>query len=628
MRKWLTIILLLLTSAGIACAQSSFPPTIYQNQGSNLGVASKFNCSTGTTCTLAGGTVAITSSGGGAVAPNQNVVYASPNCGSQPNCSFVNADAHFVADASTTSTGTTITCPNSDCDFTGTDVIGRPIAKVGQIVFATSVGGGYPNTMGTVICPQSTILSINNANSITVSSGGACTANTTATAWLFWGDDDSTNLATFWTLVGCSRGVLPAGYMFVQQGEFMSAPSANCSALSNSVYQSPTLQGQGLTATWIIPTPNFSASTCVGTGGVGNGSNACFGSLSPTDWRDFSIWGGGNPRTNSGTSHAVFSMGAATRAYNVDVEFWATAETGWTCVIMNGNQDIFQLGGGFACGQKGLYVPSTVTVAGEAIGNFWTGVSNAAVDIAGVFYELDDGVLATGSGAVAAHYVESTGNDSAYNETCLSETSVSCSRVDGTLHIHDSWFGTGFAGGSAPASTYAIYTENAGAVVTAQNTVFTGGSGGGWMDFTVAGAKFFDQGGNTYSGSLAGSADGTIFAEANSANTTVLTSAKLVLSSGWGSTAAWSSLYGGDFPIQGTITNSGTGQGASPTITYTFPTALQVAPFSCSMIQTGGTNSTGTFTISSISATGFTATFSLTPTASDTEIVYANCVTP
>jgi len=144
-----------------------------------------------------------------------------------------------------------------------------------------------------------------------------------------------------------------------------------------------------------------------------------------------------------------------------------------------------------------------------------------------------------------------------------------------------------------------------------------------------AGVTLIDQGGNSGFGTGGGAtANGSIVGELNSGGATTVTAAKLVLSAGWGSTAAWTALSGGDSPIQGTITNSGTGQGASPTITYTFPTPLIVSPYTCTATQIGGTNPTGTFTTSALSKTGATFTFSLTPTASDTEIVNVSCVAP
>jgi hypothetical protein len=103
----------------------------------------------------------------------------------------------------------------------------------------------------------------------------------------------------------------------------------------------------------------------------------------------------------------------------------------------------------------------------------------------------------------------------------------------------------------------------------------------------------------------------------------------MILSSGWGSTAAMSSPSGADFPIQFTITNSGTGQGASPTIALVFPIPVPSgAPYSCTATQTGGNNAIGTFTTSALTAAGATFTYSLTPTASDTEIINVNCLVP
>lgn len=139
----------------------------------------------------------------------------------------------------------------------------------------------------------------------------------------------------------------------------------------------------------------------------------------------------------------------------------------------------------------------------------------------------------------------------------------------------------------------------------------------------------FDDGGNTFPTTGAGvySGAGAYIGQASTTfNSTIVTAPKLVLSAGWGSTAAVTALSGGNSPIGFTVTNSGTGQGASPTITYTFPTPYLVAPLSCTATQTGGTNSTNAFTSSSLSATGVTFTYGTTPTAADTEIVQVTCV--
>jgi len=109
-----------------------------------------------------------------------------------------------------------------------------------------------------------------------------------------------------------------------------------------------------------------------------------------------------------------------------------------------------------------------------------------------------------------------------------------------------------------------------------------------------------------------------------------ITAAKLVLSAGWGASAAWTSLSGNTRLIQGTITNTGAGQAASPTITYTFPTPFaQAANIVCEGHQVGGNqpilSTTEFLTPSALSNTGVTLTYNGTPTVNDTEIIQISC---
>src|SRR6185437_13780843 len=206
--------------------------------------------------------------------PQQSVatVYSSPQCpaGSLQGCVFANWDAHYITDATTTLNGATITCPNSDCNFTGTDALGRPIAKVGQIVFVTS-----DLLNGSLICPQSTIASINSATSITLATASDCTgAAQTATGKLFWGDDDTTNLNNAWAAAKC--GVLqlagpPANesspnniaIALFQSALFTTSPSC----VNVATFQGPSLYGSGVTSTYLLATPNFSWASCTGGSG-------------------------------------------------------------------------------------------------------------------------------------------------------------------------------------------------------------------------------------------------------------------------------------------------------------------------------------------------------------------------
>ena len=101
-------------------------------------------------------------------------------------CTFVYNDGRYINDATTTLNSSTITCPNSDCAFTA--------AAVGEYAWVfTSV----------TVCPISTILTVNNANSVTLAAANDCTSAVTGTGTLWWGHKDTTNLTTAWTANGC-----------------------------------------------------------------------------------------------------------------------------------------------------------------------------------------------------------------------------------------------------------------------------------------------------------------------------------------------------------------------------------------------------------------------------------------
>jgi hypothetical protein len=160
-----------------------------------------------------------------------------------------------------------------------------------------------------------------------------------------------------------------------------------------------------------------------------------------------------------------------------------------------------------------------------------------------------------------------------------------------------------------------------------QNTIFN--ATGGTIFDSVSTSQTIDEGGNTNIQTGTGTTiTGQIVSEANSTNLTPVTAGKFALGAGFGSTAAVTALTGGDAPISFTITNSGTGQAASPTIVYTFPIKYPVAPYSCAATQLGGTNPTLTYTPGTPTQTSVTFTTVGTPTVSDTEIMQITCVTP
>lgn len=147
---------------------------------------------------------------------------------------------------------------------------------------------------------------------------------------------------------------------------------------------------------------------------------------------------------------------------------------------------------------------------------------------------------------------------------------------------------------------------------------------GSALNITNAASILINRGGNSFTGGAA-SVNSGFTLNLDAEGLVGITAAKAVLSGGWGTTAAWTVLTGGN-SFTGTITASGTGQGANPTITYTFPSPLPISyvPY-CSAAQTGGTQAAGTFVATSVSATGVTFTYSGTPIAANTIFVQVFC---
>ena len=197
-------------------------------------------------------------SSGSTVAPNQNVIYVSPNCGTQTNCYPAHFDVQVVTDATSVAASQTITTGSGDPAFVAGDV--------GKLIFGTGhFSAGETGYNGALDLPLGTITSINSAHSVQVSI--AATGTDTSTMYLAWGHDDTTNLTAAISSAGIGIAAiqLPSGKAFVAKG--MQGPGVF-------------LIGQGGPETELIPTPNFDFTTGAGNscgGQVGSSAfNACF----------------------------------------------------------------------------------------------------------------------------------------------------------------------------------------------------------------------------------------------------------------------------------------------------------------------------------------------------------------
>jgi hypothetical protein len=103
------------------------------------------------------------------------------------------------------------------------------------------------------------------------------------------------------------------------------------------------------------------------------------------------------------------------------------------------------------------------------------------------------------------------------------------------------------------------------------------------------------------------------------------TNGELALSAGWGSTAAASAVAGTGQTCQWTITASGTGQAANPTITDTLTNTLPSTLIVCEIRMVGGTGTATLINQTTLSATAPIFTFGGTPGAGSTYLVVRRC---
>lgn len=186
-------------------------------------------------------------------------------------------------------------------------------------------------------------------------------------------------------------------------------------------------------------------------------------------------------------------------------------------------------------------------------------------------------------------------------------------------------------------ATYGLDTSNNGITQTAPAVSGTGTYTLAYGPVTPSGVAYSLQGSLSVNTdwvayivqipTLASSSAAGAIAGTDSVNAAASVSSNYVLSGGWGSTAT---VTLGNNPRAGraryTITASGTGQGASPTVTFTYPKAFVVAP-QCSISQDGGTQSVvaGPWNVSTPTTTSVVFTYTGTPGASNTLTGIVGC---
>ena len=548
--------------------------------------------------------------GVGSGAAPANAIYASPNCpvANTGNCYHVNFNTKVITDATTANTGQTIDCSfSNDCNFTSADI--------GKTEFTINNGAG------TVATPEGTIISITDSQHAVVSI--ASTQTLTHTGYFAWGTPDVTTAGTgplvtaFAAAAGtgsqCATLFLPVGTTLVEGAVFTSTPGCPLAYVQGNASPLPAVFGDPARGTIIIPTPSFAWATC---------GTFCFspnsGFILFHSWMLEGLGYNGSGYTTG--SHNVASAWSV--EFTMDswcmscssvngMVFSSQGQSAWDDDINNvGNVSCYVNGSNNNVGPLNIYC-SSINGAGMSVAQgqvttiqstFNSSNAAGAVNVSGTGSWYSFGDSTNGQAAFAGCAVGVGGTMYLDGTNCFSSTNVAISVNGGKAYLHNT---------------------------TAH---ITGGSGtwiGCFTACATAGEGVWDQGGNNAVGPGSYSLSTVpVYNSGLSGNQTQLTVAKTVLSAGWGTGNAASVPLGADFPITFTITNGSTSVGASPTITYTFPTALLVAPISCTATDAGGTNPLlNPFTTSALSATGATFTATGTPTINDTELMQITCVT-
>ena len=582
----------------------------------------------------------------GTVSPYSSTFTVSQFCpASAPQCYSVHGDVKVVIDPVFTSTSGTVTSATAAfCGGSGPACSAAQIAlghstDVGAIEYGVSSCNASNEMACTQYnCAQGTITAVASATSITVSP--VCSFNSSVTAksnTFVWGTDDGTQLAAantaarlFAQATGPATIQLPCATMLTSVNPF---PATVTREYSIGITGQPG-------CTTIVPLPKMSCNLAAGFGCLAdmNFDQITLGDLGLNDkLRDVLFNGFGYPDKDAAATYAsqvAFVRGLFfSHLDNVGVQGIAwnravgTPVYGVECVGCTATNVLSYAAGNFSClflGNASVAASMHGGSCGGSVGNpFLVGASGigAGDNVAafGVYFNQPNGTSFTTSSTYSIYNGTSGGlfvdHGSAITAGIWNDTG-------GTSELYGSKIG-----GSGN------YNLNlAGGVVRffgAENNVnanFTGGTfyDMGGNDGPTGGTAIFPTG-----VTLAGS---VIRGSLSNTGPCVIANLAITQSGGFGTTAAVTAVSGTSRRCIFTITNSGTTQGANPTVTFTFPLAFITASnLICTAQVIGGNQTlaaTNLFYSGTPAATSVVYTYEGTPTVNDTEIVVSTCDIP
>ncbi len=441
---------------------------------------------------------------------------------------------------------------------------------------------------------------------------------------------------------GVSNSAAPGVAKILIDQPFGNTIPAGC----NTPYDSMTGATPNASSVVFVMTPDFNWAGCTGNNGVtqvnGNPNDICFGAKMIGE-NYMSFFGGGLNGTGACTGASGKTVTAPYATDNQNFFLILNGICPGTGLLegyeLDGVDETVTWGGAINVGQYSC----VIAAAGDS--QFYVDCENQGSVVTG------NACASSGIGICTGEYVSATGSLQDFGSIRLqtvfhygyvqSRGSVICGFVQtndpGGYAINGNgaaakWLSDGDYINSANCATSGGgVTISNGAIAYVKNTTFTQTAGFTDINLSSSGTNyFFDQCGNTFPNFSIGTliTIGTTSGVIGDCSVTgsPLVTGNIVLSANWGSTRAASAFSGFTSPMTFTITNGAATTGAAPTIAYTFPTQYLQTPLWCMASQVGGTNPTGTFTTSSLSATGVTLTYSLTPTINLTEVIQVSCV--
>lgn len=584
------------------------------------------------------------------IAPNQNVIYVSPNCGTQTNCFQAYFDAQTITDATVTNGQNTISCPNSDCNFTAADN--------GKQCWATNIGNDTTavNPGSSVILPQGT-LTETGAQTATCS-GGNATATKIASASFTWGHDDTTNLASAWTAAigSCFPLQLSGANTIVSSGLFNTNSTQDKCLILTSGYGGIGVFGVGSGGTVLTIAPSLASTTCTG----GANGNVCFFGSTAIEVKGLTLFGTGNSSLAAGFNGKVGAAMLGTDSivtksnsvwHDVYLLSWGALTSGFTGLQVEGESNANLYGvhndgfGAIGCEFKATTaLIDTIVLFGQfcAVNNLESILMDGAGDVTSYGGDYgytpsgtDPAINITGGGRFfsygdSAPWLTGTVSGPGNEQAVLSSASGS----GGYVYL----FGSTISNGQTGGIPIGIAATNGMKVFAQNSSIGAPGVNGSIPLYIGATSSFISEGGNTFTGDGASSAftvlSGGVFQPpypntdtfTSMAASTGFANSNVALTSGWGSGAAVSATAGNPYRMQFTIT-PGAGSTTGAVVTITFPQKLSGTPL-CFLADVGGTaasipSSIVNGTISATSA-AFTVNFVSAPT-SGTEIYQMTC---